>query len=113
MDDNYAIFLPIFILVVYIGDSGRKTLRKNRVFQAFHDKLNRRELHYAFGVSDPAHLPEYDLIRPKNEHDSGGRLHRMRFDAWNTTYVVELQPNKLISPHLVRRILPTGVKPDN
>lgn len=47
-------------------------------------------------------VPEYTLIRTRREIGPNGKLRKINFDAWNSTYEIELIPNnKLISPNLI------------
>uniref|UniRef100_A0AC35G3W0 Peptidase M12B domain-containing protein n=1 Tax=Panagrolaimus sp. PS1159 TaxID=55785 RepID=A0AC35G3W0_9BILA len=67
-----------------------------------HHKLTKRELIYTFGVEHKSLVPEYTLIRTRRETGPNGRLKKINFDAWNSTYEIELIPNnKLISPNLI------------
>ncbi|VDK47676.1 unnamed protein product [Anisakis simplex] len=69
--------------------------------KAFHHRLTKRELQKVFGVEDKLHVPEYELIKTERLKFGGDGL-RLKFNAWNSTYRIELQPNrKLLSPHLI------------
>lgn len=69
--------------------------------QAIHQKLTPTELVATFGVHQLEHVPEYDVIRPLRDTGLNGRP-RLKFTAWNSTYLIELQPNnRLVSPHVV------------
>lgn len=64
--------------------------------------MTKRELIYTFGVEHKSLIPEYTLIRTRRETGPNGELQKLNFDAWNSTYEIELTPNnKLISPHLI------------
>uniref|UniRef100_A0A915EMN6 Peptidase M12B domain-containing protein n=1 Tax=Ditylenchus dipsaci TaxID=166011 RepID=A0A915EMN6_9BILA len=53
------------------------------------------------GVQKVEHVPKYDLVDAQRERLPDGTVRTIRFKAWNSTYVVQLQRNdKIISPHM-------------
>uniref|UniRef100_A0A7E4UZ46 Peptidase M12B domain-containing protein n=1 Tax=Panagrellus redivivus TaxID=6233 RepID=A0A7E4UZ46_PANRE len=88
-----AVFFHYSILVV---------VWHSAAVQAIHHKLTKRELIHTFGVADKAHVPEYALITPLHEIDDDGRISKLNFTAFDSTYEIHLTPNdKLVSPHVV------------
>uniref|UniRef100_A0A914LBW7 Peptidase M12B propeptide domain-containing protein n=1 Tax=Meloidogyne incognita TaxID=6306 RepID=A0A914LBW7_MELIC len=60
------------------------------------------ELQQTFGVSKHEHVPDYHLLdffkRIENKNNNSRHLH---FKAFNSSYLIQLIPNKLISPHMI------------
>lgn len=63
--------------------------------------MTKRELKQIFGVEHHSQVPDYKLVKAEKQIVGDGEL-LLSFDAWNTSYRLELIPNRrLISPHLV------------
>ncbi|KAI1724134.1 reprolysin family propeptide domain-containing protein [Ditylenchus destructor] len=81
------------------------TLSFSGCVESLHRRFTPSELLQTFGVQKPEHVPEYSLIETHRDRNFDGTLRHLRFNVWNTTYVIELEPNKrLISPHLTTTI---------
>ena len=59
------------------------------------------ELQQTFGVSRHEHVPDYHLLDSfKRIVSENTQLRHIQFKAWNSSYLIQLKPNKLISPHM-------------
>jgi len=89
-------FQKSFLSIIY------SIILKN--FQAIHREMSISELQQTFGVSKHEHVPDYHLLdffkRIENKNNNSRHLH---FKAFNSSYLIQLIPNKLISPHMVSK----------
>ncbi|CAI4233289.1 unnamed protein product [Auanema sp. JU1783] len=69
--------------------------------ESLHHKLTKREIQHVFGVEEKHQIPTYHMIKPEKYETEDGHL-RMKFDAFDNTYEMQLKPNtRIISPHLI------------
>jgi len=62
------------------------------------------ELQQTFGVSKHEHVPDYHLLDFfKRIENKNNNLRHLHFKAFNSSYLIQLIPNKLISPHMVSK----------
>ncbi|CAK5115368.1 unnamed protein product [Meloidogyne enterolobii] len=60
------------------------------------------ELQQTFGVSKHEHVPDYHLLDFfKRIENKNNNLRHLHFKAFNSSYLIQLIPNKLISPHMI------------
>jgi hypothetical protein len=58
------------------------------------------ELQQTFGVNKHKNVPDYHLLNSFKRINNKDVY--LTFNAWNSSFLIKLKPNKLISPYMVK-----------